>query len=80
MSFAYSLSVLEKKINPMNVSQWEFYVLPTSVIDAKLGAQKSVGLERIKRLGAIEASYGGIGTAIASCCGSGQVRLTKDSV
>ena len=34
----------------LDVGRWDFYVVPTSVIDEELGGQKTVGLGRIAAL------------------------------
>ena len=44
-------------VNPLELTQWEFYVLPTSTLDASLGNQKSVSLSRLERLGAVPLNY-----------------------
>lgn len=51
-------------INPLDLSQWVFYVLPTYILD-ELGDQKSLALSRVKDLGAIETTYAGIASAVA---------------
>ena len=38
------------KANALDISQWLFFVLPTSKIKAKLGKQKSVSLSRLQKL------------------------------
>jgi len=35
-------------LNPLDASQWEFYVVPTTWLDDALGNQKSVGLEALR--------------------------------
>lgn len=44
-------------INPLDLSQWKFYILPTTVINSRLGNQKTVGLSRLKELGAKIVNY-----------------------
>lgn len=44
-------------INPLDVSQWDFYLLPTKVLDDKLPNQKSVSLTTLKKLGAMPCLY-----------------------
>jgi hypothetical protein len=39
-------------INPLDVSQWEFYLLPTGVINAKVSKQESMALSTIIKLSA----------------------------
>ena len=36
-------------INPLDISQWEFYLLPTSTLNAKFGNQKTVSLSALKK-------------------------------
>ena len=48
------------RANPLNLSQWEFYILPTAVIDEKCGAQKTIGLESLRSLNSIKCSFGEI--------------------
>lgn len=38
-------------LDPMDVAQWEFFVLPTAVLDAELPAQARMGLSTLLRLG-----------------------------
>lgn len=44
-------------VDPMNLEQWTFYVLPTSVLDKKVPLQKKIGLNPLKELGAIQCSF-----------------------
>jgi len=37
-------------LNPLNVDQWEFYVLPTAVLDERVPTQKRIGLVTLLRL------------------------------
>lgn len=46
-----------KTVNPLNMDQWTFYVVPSSVLDEKVGAQKSIVLRPLKDLGAVECSF-----------------------
>ena len=36
--------------NPLNINNWEFYVIPTKVINEKCNNYKSIGLERVRKL------------------------------
>jgi len=56
----------QNTIDPLNLDQWTFYVLPTAIIDQQLGNQKTVGLGRIKSAGAVEVAYGEIYSTIKS--------------
>ena len=50
----YIFAVLAHKdqstIDPMNLAQWEFYVISTAELDERIGSQKSIRLGRIKSL------------------------------
>ena len=54
-------------INPLDLSQWEFYVLPTKILDEKMPTQKTISLDRVKSLGAIATSFGELRNAIEHC-------------
>jgi hypothetical protein len=38
----------KEALNPLDLAQWEFYVIPTAVVDADFGDQKSVSLKQIQ--------------------------------
>lgn len=37
--------------NPLDLDNWEFYVVPTSVINEKCGSNKTIGLKRVREIG-----------------------------
>lgn len=37
-----------KRADPLDTSQWDFYVVPTSILNTEFGNQKSVGLRSIE--------------------------------
>jgi len=37
-------------IDPLNMDQWKFYVIPTKVLDEKIQNQKNIGLKRLELL------------------------------
>jgi hypothetical protein len=45
-------------LDPMDVSQWVFFVLPTAVLNTRLPAQKQIGLIGLRRLGLVECAFG----------------------
>ena len=47
----------QNSIDPLNVSQWEFYVLATSVLDERCGEQKTIHLRPLKALEPEQPSY-----------------------
>jgi hypothetical protein len=55
-------------LDPLNVAQWDFYVLPTTVLNEKFPSQKQMSFTTLLRLRPIKASFGQIATVIASMC------------
>jgi hypothetical protein len=45
-------------LDPMDVGQWVFFVLPTAVLNARLPSQKQLGLAGLRSLCPFECSYG----------------------
>lgn len=43
--------------NILSMNQWQFYILPTSVLNEKCGTQKTIGLPQLISLGAKCCSY-----------------------
>lgn len=50
--------------DPLNVEQWEFYVLSTRALDAHCPTQRSLGLTTLQRLGAVSVPYAQLAKAI----------------
>ena len=55
-------------INPLDLSQWSFYVVKTSVLNDILPNQKTITLKKILELGANEISYSEIKDSIKNIC------------
>lgn len=57
----YVFCVLKHKdkttVDPLNVSQWDFYILPTHVLNDQLPQQSTLGLSRLKKLNAVQTHY-----------------------
>jgi len=53
-------------VDPLDVAQWEFFVLPTSVLDARTRSQHSITLPTLKRLASEAVSYSGIAHTVRS--------------
>ncbi|MBR4989684.1 MAG: hypothetical protein IKY96_00835 [Oscillospiraceae bacterium] len=45
-------------VDPLRISQWEFYLLPTGVLNEKCGNQKTITLSALKKIGAQACAYG----------------------
>ena len=53
-------------LDPLNLDQWEFYILPTSVLNEKCSTQKTIGLARLLTLGPTAVKYDGIADAVVN--------------
>jgi hypothetical protein len=51
-------------LDPLDLGQWTFYLLSTSVLDAKKPKQKKIGLSALLKLNPVQVSFGEIGSAI----------------
>lgn len=49
---------------PLNLNNWEFYIVPTAVINEKCGKNKTISLSKIKSLGYSAVKYSEIKSAI----------------
>lgn len=38
----------QESINPLDLAQWEFYIVPTQILDEKLGGQQTLSLSTLK--------------------------------
>jgi hypothetical protein len=57
----YVFCVLKHKdkasLDPMNLKQWDFYLLPASVLNARMPVQKTLSLSSLLRLEPVQATY-----------------------
>ena len=64
----YVFCVLSHKdkntINPLNLDQWVFYILPTKILNNVVGDQKSITLLSLKKLNPAKVNYGSINSTI----------------
>jgi len=54
----------QSTVNPLDVLQWDFYILPTQVLDEKAGKQKSISLHTLIKYGAKKCEYDTLRSAI----------------
>ena len=59
-------TALTRDISVLNLDYWDFYVLPTSVLNEKVPEQKSIMLSSLLKLEPIKTDYAGLGAAIES--------------
>ena len=62
--FCLHKHVEQETLNPLLLEQWEFYVLPTSVINDRFGLQKTVSLSALIKAGARMCKYNELKTVI----------------
>ena len=67
-SDVYVFCVLSHKsketVNPLNLDQWVFYILPTKVLNEKFPTQKTLSLSSLLKLNPSQVKYGEIHHAI----------------
>ena len=64
--------------NPLDLKQWEFYVLSTRVLDKQAPHQKRIGLNALLRLGAKKVTFAELHPAVRACqTAQGQFRPQK---
>ena len=51
-------------INPLNLSQWDFYLLETKVLDRKIPTQKTITLSSLLKLNPLHVQYDKLKDAI----------------
>ncbi len=54
----------EIESDPLKLENWDFYVVPTSVINEKCGHNKTISLKRIEKLGYAKIPYANLKEAI----------------
>ena len=50
--------------NPLDLNQWEFYILSTQVLNEQIPYQKTITLHSLLKLGAVKTDYSGIQSTI----------------
>jgi len=53
-------------INPLDVSHWDFYILPTTVLDERVPKQNSIVLSSLLKLGPTKVGFEGLRAVIES--------------
>ena len=60
-------------VDPFELCQWAFYILPTSQLELKVPKQKTISLARLEKLGAAKCNYSQIGNEVL-CVGTEQIK------
>ena len=55
--FCVETCQIRDELNERDLSQWDFYVIPTARINDKLGSQKRVSLSILQKIGAKQVSF-----------------------
>ncbi len=56
-------------IDPLDLSQWRFWVIDTLTLNRSIEGVRSLGVVHLNRLGAVETRFGGIPEAIQQVVG-----------
>lgn len=51
-------------VNPLNLDQWDFFILATEQINQEKGMQKMIGINSLLKMNPIVASYDELGAAV----------------
>lgn len=53
-------------LNPLEMTQRDFYILPTRILEQKIPIQKTISLKKLEKIWAVKTSYGKIYNTIKS--------------
>lgn len=62
--FALLHHLNKKTIDPLNIGQWSFFVLPTQALDSRARSQHSITLPSLKTLAGLPVSFSGLSSAV----------------
>ncbi|GAA1154144.1 hypothetical protein GCM10009654_07100 [Streptomyces hebeiensis] len=57
----------KQTLDPLDLDQWTFYVLPTRLLDERCPRQKTIGLSSLKLLDPLKTDFAGLQKAVAMC-------------
>ncbi|MFG2599479.1 hypothetical protein [Streptomyces sp. NPDC048462] len=57
----------KETLDPLDLGQWTFYVLPTRVLDERCRVQKTIRLSSLERLGPLTTDFAGLPGAVSVC-------------
>lgn len=64
--FALLHHQVKETLNPLDLSQWTFFVISSSRLNVALGSQATIALNALKRLGPAECAFEELGTVIGN--------------
>lgn len=65
--FCHYTQTVRSQADPLNLDDWDFYVISTRKLDDICGGQRTISLNSLKLLDPIKADYSGIRDAVVSC-------------
>ncbi|MFG3364254.1 hypothetical protein ACGF0K_04675 [Streptomyces sp. NPDC048156] len=57
----------KQTLDPLDLDQWTFYVLPTPVLDERCRTQRTIRLSSLERLSPLKTNFTGLPKAVATC-------------
>ena len=77
--YVFALLVHKDKdmVDPLDLALWEFYVLPTSVLNERTRSQHSITLPSLKKLAGEVVKYDGLADAVRSTVGKNGYKIEK---
>ncbi|MFI8438959.1 hypothetical protein ACIGJO_35590 [Streptomyces sp. NPDC079020] len=57
----------KQTLDPLDLDQWTFYVLPTRVLDERCRIQKTIRLSSLERLSPLKTDFAGLPKAVSAC-------------
>lgn len=51
---------VQETLNPLDLNQWDFYILPTSVIDKEMRDSKQITLKKLMSLAPVKSNFGNL--------------------
>ena len=71
--FALLAQTDKTTIDPLNLDQWRFYVLPTAILDERTRSQHSITLKSLEKLCSEAITYAELLKAVENCIGKSHV-------
>lgn len=72
--FCHLKHKVQETLNPLDLDQWDFYVLPSRMLDEKMGKRQTITLKQLRELEAANCGYGKLRETVekGSCHQSGK--------
>lgn len=68
--FALLAHIDKATVDPLDLGQWRFYALPTSVLDARAGSQHSITLKSLEALAGPPVEYASLKETVEHAVGT----------